>query len=169
VQTPAEFRRRLRQLVHERFGSLDRLEKETGFSKGHASQILRNPKRGRGGRGSQGPTLQTVFDFAKALGVNVREFFTNRGVEPLLHDRERWLEVDGEGAGLVREVEAGVKTKAAAPGEASDLDVLTWIARGESDRRIAERLGATLEETRQRRRPVLFRLEAERQRLRDGG
>jgi hypothetical protein len=37
----ARFRQRLRQLVTEKFGSLDRFYLETGVSKGHVSQIIR--------------------------------------------------------------------------------------------------------------------------------
>ncbi|WP_423968841.1 hypothetical protein [Candidatus Binatus sp.] len=34
------FRKKLRQLVLEKYGSLDRFYLETNFSKGHLSQIL---------------------------------------------------------------------------------------------------------------------------------
>jgi hypothetical protein len=37
----ALFRRRLREIVIQKYGSLDRLYLETDFSKGHLSQILR--------------------------------------------------------------------------------------------------------------------------------
>ena len=60
------FRRRLRQLVLEKYGSLDRFYLETDFSKGHLSNIL-------SGRGS--PTLTTMVKLAKALDVEVVDFF----------------------------------------------------------------------------------------------
>ena len=60
----AQFRRRLRQVVLEKFGSLDRFYLETGFSKGHLSQIL---------RGQRSPSLTTIVKLAKALEVEVVE------------------------------------------------------------------------------------------------
>jgi transcriptional regulator with XRE-family HTH domain len=62
----ARFRRRLRQLVVEKYGSLDRFYLETGFSKGHLSQIL---------RGKRSPSLATLAKLAKALEVEVVDFF----------------------------------------------------------------------------------------------
>jgi hypothetical protein len=44
------FRRRRRELVIEKYGSLDRFYLETDFSKGHLSQIL---------RGKRSPSLAT--------------------------------------------------------------------------------------------------------------
>ena len=61
-----QFRRRLRQLVLEKFGSLDRFYLETSFSKGHLSQIL---------RGDRSPSLATIVKLAKALDVEVATFF----------------------------------------------------------------------------------------------
>lgn len=62
----SRFRKRLRQLVTERFGSLDRFYLETGFSKGHLSQII---------RGDRSPSLATVERLAKALEVDPMELF----------------------------------------------------------------------------------------------
>ena len=61
-----QFRRRLRQLVLEKFGSLDRFYLETSFSKGHLSQIL---------RGQRSPSLATIVKLANALEVDVADFF----------------------------------------------------------------------------------------------
>jgi transcriptional regulator with XRE-family HTH domain len=63
------FRRRLRQLVIEKYGSLDRFYLETDFSKGHLSQIL---------RGKRSPSLATMAKLAKALGVRIADFFEPR-------------------------------------------------------------------------------------------
>ena len=60
------FRRRLRQLVQAKYGSLDRFYLETSFSKGHLSQIL---------RGQRSPSLATIVKLAKALEVEVVDFF----------------------------------------------------------------------------------------------
>ncbi len=60
------FRRRLRQLVRQKYGSLDRFYLETNFSKGHLSQIL---------NGKRSPSLATMVKLAKALGVRVADFF----------------------------------------------------------------------------------------------
>lgn len=62
----AQFQRRLRQLVVERYGSLDRFYLETDFSKGHLSQIL---------RGQRSPSLRTMAKLATLLGVEVIDFF----------------------------------------------------------------------------------------------
>lgn len=67
MNVEALFRRRVRELVQSRFGSLDRFYLETDFSKGHLSQIL---------RGKRSPSLATIARLSKALGVDVREFFT---------------------------------------------------------------------------------------------
>ncbi len=69
------FRRRLRALVLERFGSLDRLYLETDFSKGHLSQIL---------TGKRSPTLATVVKLATLLGVEFEDLFR---AEPSGRDR----------------------------------------------------------------------------------
>ena len=61
-----QFRRRVRQLVLEKYGSLDRFYLETSFSKGHLSQIL---------RGDRSPSLATIAKLARALEVEVAEFF----------------------------------------------------------------------------------------------
>jgi len=60
------FRRRLRELVIEKYGSLDRFYLETDFSKGHLSQIL---------RGKRSPSLSTIVKLARVLGVPVADFF----------------------------------------------------------------------------------------------
>jgi transcriptional regulator with XRE-family HTH domain len=66
VDAEAQFRKRLRQLVKEKFGSLDRFYLETDFSKGHLSLIL---------RGVNSPSLTTIVKLAKALEVDVADFF----------------------------------------------------------------------------------------------
>ena len=62
----ALFRRRLREIVIQRYGSLDRFYLETDFSKGHLSQIL---------RGKRSPSLTTIVKLAQALDVKVADFF----------------------------------------------------------------------------------------------
>jgi transcriptional regulator with XRE-family HTH domain len=62
----ALFRRRLREVVIQKYGSLDRFYLETDFSKGHLSQIL---------RGKRSPSLTTMVKLARALDVQVAEFF----------------------------------------------------------------------------------------------
>lgn len=60
------FRQRLRKLIREKYRSLDRFYLETDFSKGHLSEILR-------GKGS--PSVSTLERIAKALEVEVCDFF----------------------------------------------------------------------------------------------
>jgi transcriptional regulator with XRE-family HTH domain len=60
------FRRRLRQLIQRKYRSLDRFYLETDFSKGHLSEILR-------GKGS--PSVATLGKLAKALEVELKDFF----------------------------------------------------------------------------------------------
>jgi transcriptional regulator with XRE-family HTH domain len=60
------FRRRVRELIQEKYRSLDRFYLETGFSKGHISDILR-------GKGS--PTIPTLEKIAGALELEVRDLF----------------------------------------------------------------------------------------------
>ena len=62
----ALFRRRLREIVIQKYGSLDRFYLETDFSKGHLSQIL---------RGKRSPSLATIVKLARALDVQVAHFF----------------------------------------------------------------------------------------------
>jgi transcriptional regulator with XRE-family HTH domain len=62
----ARFRRRVEDLVREKYGSLDRFYLETDFSKGHLSQIL---------RGKRSPSLATMVKLARALGVSIEDFF----------------------------------------------------------------------------------------------
>jgi transcriptional regulator with XRE-family HTH domain len=69
VSEEALFRRNLRRLVEQKHGSLDRFYLETGFSKGHLSQIL---------SGKRSPSLATMAKLAKALGVRVVDFFSTR-------------------------------------------------------------------------------------------
>jgi transcriptional regulator with XRE-family HTH domain len=66
VDDEALFRRRLQQLVLEKYGSFDRFYLETDFSKGHLSHIL---------RGERSPSLATMTKLAKVLNVRVAEFF----------------------------------------------------------------------------------------------
>jgi transcriptional regulator with XRE-family HTH domain len=68
VDEEALFRKRLRQLVIEKYGSLDRFYLETEFSKGHLSQII---------RGKRSPSLATMIKLAKVLDVRVADFFRN--------------------------------------------------------------------------------------------
>jgi len=74
------FRRRLKQLIQRKYRSLDRFYLETDFSKGHLSEILR-------GKGS--PTISTLAKLAKALDVEVKEFF----VFPERTPRDRAIEM----------------------------------------------------------------------------
>src|SRR5277367_4435869 len=80
VDEEALFRRRLRQLVLEKYGSLDQFYLETDFSKGHLSEILR-------GKGS--PSVDTLVKLAKALDVEIGDFF----VFPEKSDRDRIIEL----------------------------------------------------------------------------
>lgn len=64
----ALFRRRLREIVIQEYGSLDRFYLETDFSKGHLSQIL---------RGKRSPSLVTIVKLARILDVQVADFFTD--------------------------------------------------------------------------------------------
>ena len=66
MREEALFRRRLRALVLEKFGSLDRFYLETDISKGHLSQII---------NGKRSPSLATIVKLAKALNVRVKDFF----------------------------------------------------------------------------------------------
>ena len=50
----------------QKYGSLDRFYLETDFSKGHLSQIL---------RGKRSPSLATIVKLARALDVQVADFF----------------------------------------------------------------------------------------------
>ena len=69
----ALFRRRLREIVIQKYGSLDRFYLETDFSKGHLSQIL---------RGKRSPSLATIVKLARALDVQVAEFFESAAKSP---------------------------------------------------------------------------------------
>lgn len=60
------FRQRVRELILAKYRSLDRFYLETGFSKGHLSEIL---------RGRSSPSVDTLIKLAKALEVDVCEFF----------------------------------------------------------------------------------------------
>ena len=69
----ALFRRRLHEIVIEKYGSLDRFYLETDFSKGHLSQIL---------RGKRSPSLSTIVKLAQALDVQVADFFIKPSSPP---------------------------------------------------------------------------------------
>ena len=69
----ALFRRRVRAIVIRKYGSLDRFYLETDFSKGHLSQIL---------RGKRSPSLTTIVKLARALEVEVAEFFRDGRKKP---------------------------------------------------------------------------------------
>src|ERR1700722_13444964 len=79
MDVPVLFRRRLRKLILARYRSLDRFYLETEFSKGHLSEILR-------GKGS--PSVNTLIKLAKALDVEVCDFF----VFPERGDRDQAIE-----------------------------------------------------------------------------
>jgi transcriptional regulator with XRE-family HTH domain len=78
----AAFRRRLRKLVEEKYGSVDRFYLETDFSKGHLSNIL---------RGKRNPSVSTLVKLAKLLEVEVRDLFVfpERGVRDQVFDQLR--------------------------------------------------------------------------------
>ena len=80
MDAAALFRRRVRRLIRAKYRSLDRFYLETDFSKGHLSEILR-------GKGS--PTVDTLIKFAKALEVEVCDFF----IFPETSDRNRAIEL----------------------------------------------------------------------------
>jgi transcriptional regulator with XRE-family HTH domain len=67
-------------LILARYRSLDRFYLETDFSKGHLSEILR-------GKGS--PSLNTLIKLAKALDVEVCDFF----IFPEKSQRDRAIEL----------------------------------------------------------------------------
>ena len=66
MDTAALFRERLKQLILERYPSLDRFYLESGLSKGHVSEIL---------RGVSSPSVATLIKLAEALEVEVKDFF----------------------------------------------------------------------------------------------
>src|SRR5262249_27122995 len=66
MDTASLFRHRLRQLIRERYPSLDRFYLESGISKGHLSEIL---------RGVSSPSVATLIKLAEALEVEVKDFF----------------------------------------------------------------------------------------------
>ena len=66
MDTAALFRERLKQLIGERYPSLDRFYLESGLSKGHVSEIL---------RGVSSPSVATLIKLAEALEVEVKDFF----------------------------------------------------------------------------------------------
>ena len=66
MDTAALFRQRLRQLILERYRSLDRFYLETDFSKGHISEIL---------RGVSSPSVSTLIKLAQVLELEVKDFF----------------------------------------------------------------------------------------------
>jgi transcriptional regulator with XRE-family HTH domain len=80
MNVAAQFRKRLRQLIQEKYRSLDQFYLETDFSKGHLSEILR-------GKGS--PSVDTLLKLARSLDVEVSDFF----VFPERGDRDRIIEL----------------------------------------------------------------------------
>src|SRR5437762_5867557 len=66
MDAAALFRQRLKQLILERYPSLDRFYLETDFSKGHMSEIL---------RGISSPSVTTLIKLAQALELEVKDFF----------------------------------------------------------------------------------------------
>jgi transcriptional regulator with XRE-family HTH domain len=80
MNVAALFRRRVRRLILEKYRSLDRFYLETDFSKGHLSEILR-------GKGS--PSVSTLIKLARALEVELCDFF----IFPEASDRDRATEL----------------------------------------------------------------------------
>jgi transcriptional regulator with XRE-family HTH domain len=76
MDAEALFRRRVRKLILAKYRSMDRFYLETGFSKGHLSEILR-------GKGS--PSVNTLVKLAKALDAGLCDFF----IFPERSDRDR--------------------------------------------------------------------------------
>jgi transcriptional regulator with XRE-family HTH domain len=76
MDAAALFRRRVRKLILAKYRSLDRFYLETDFSKGHLSEIL---------RGKSSPTVDTLIKLAKALELEVCDFF----IFPETSDRNR--------------------------------------------------------------------------------
>ena len=74
------FRRRLKELIQRKYRSLDRFYLETDFSKGHLSNIL---------RGNGSPSVTTLVKLAKALDVDLHDFF----VFPERGSRDRAMEL----------------------------------------------------------------------------
>lgn len=66
MDTATLFRERLRQLILERYPSLDRFSLERGVSKGHLSEIL---------RGVSSPSVAMLIKLADALDVEVKDCF----------------------------------------------------------------------------------------------
>src|SRR5262249_13883144 len=66
MDTAALFRARLKQLILERYPSLDRFYLESGLSKGHVSEIL---------RGVSSPSVATLIKLAQALEIELKDFF----------------------------------------------------------------------------------------------
>src|ERR1700675_4828599 len=93
------FRLRLQKLILEKCHSLDRFYLETDFSKGHLSEILR-------GKGS--PSVNTLIKLARALDVDVGDFF----VFPERGERDQAVELlRAAPVGAVRRVLAALKEK----------------------------------------------------------
>src|SRR5437667_11627920 len=66
MDTAALLRHRLKQLILERYRSLDRFYLETDFSKGYISEIL---------RGVSSPSVSTLIKLAQVLELEVKDFF----------------------------------------------------------------------------------------------
>ena len=66
MDTAALFCERLKKLVVDRYGSLDRFYLDTGFSKGHLSNLL---------RGKNSPSLEVLIRLAGLLEIEVKDFF----------------------------------------------------------------------------------------------
>ena len=172
------FQRRLREILLVKYPSLDRFYLETGFSKGHVSQML---------RGVRSPSLVTVARLARVLEVDPRTFFES----PARSDRGDRTTA-GESSLVAEEVRPGSRThrrageatpypaparraaanskkrsrRGAAALEVSDLEVLTQVTRGLASDQLATYLRTTKEEAAQRRRQLLVRLERELKSLR---
>ena len=82
MDTEALFRKRLRQLILERYPSVDRFHLEKEISKSLLSEIL---------RGIHSTSISTLVRLAEALDVEVKDFFTFPE-ENLRHTAHRLLD-----------------------------------------------------------------------------
>lgn len=172
------FQRRLREILLAKYPSLDRFYLETGFSKGHLSQIL---------RGVRSPSLATIAKLARVLEVDPRTFF-----EPPARSERGDSTAAGESSLVAEEVRPGSRTRRRT-GEASpytltareaasstkdgarrratglhvsDLEALTEVTRSLASEQLATYLRTTNQAAARRKRHLLARLERELKSLR---
>lgn len=116
VGVEVRFRRRLRRLVKEKYGSLDRFYLETDFSKGHLSNIL---------RGKRKPSIATLARLAQLLDVEVRDLFdfpeAKAGASPYEGGRAR---AAGASRPIVSESESRPRERGRVEGRSAELAVL---------------------------------------------